>query len=178
MNGIMGMAELALETDLTVEQREYLEVVKNSADSLLTIINDILDFSKIEAGKLQLDPTASTPGSAWNRWSSCSRRGPSQKGLEFGWEIDPNVPRTVTGDSVRLRQILLNLVGNAIKFTERGTVHITGSVASAAADGMTLEFAVRDTGMGIPEDKQATIFEAFSQADGSMTRRFGGTGLG
>ncbi len=178
MNGIMGMAELALGTQMSPEQREYLEVVKSSADSLLTIINEILDFSKIEAGKLDLDPIAFDLRECVDEVVKLLVPRARQKGLAFGCEIHAGVPRTVTGDPVRLRQILLNLAGNAIKFTDSGAVQVTGSVSSASADAVVLEFAVRDTGMGIPREKQATIFEAFSQGDGSMTRRFGGTGLG
>ncbi len=178
MNGILGMTELALETSLSGEQQEYLQTVKNSAESLLLIINDILDFSKIEAGKMELDP-------AEFRLSACLDDAlrplawrARQKGLKFRWRIAPDVPETVIGDETRLRQVLLNLAGNAVKFTAEGSIDIHVSAHSADSEGCVLAFFVRDTGIGIPEAKQQVIFQPFSQADGSMTRRFGGTGLG
>jgi signal transduction histidine kinase/CheY-like chemotaxis protein len=177
MNGIMGMTELALETDLTREQTEYLSTVKSCTESLLTIINDILDFSKIEAGKLELDSIAFDLHDCLDKTVKLFDWRAKQKGLGLRLQTHPDVPRYVIGDPLRLRQVLLNLIGNAIKFTDRGEISIeTGACPMNGA--ILLEFAVRDTGMGIPLDKQHTIFEAFSQADGSMTRRFGGTGLG
>ena len=178
MNGIIGMTELALATDLTEEQREYLEVVRTSADSLLALINEILDLSKIEAGKLQLDiGEFSLHDVLDNLFSSLSVRA-HRKGLELTANILPDVPEALIGDPNRLRQIILNLTDNAIKFTEKGEVivHVQGELESP--DRIWLHFTVTDTGIGIPEDKQKMIFDAFCQADSSMTRKYGGTGLG
>ena len=178
MNGILGMTELALDTPLTADQRGYLTVVQSSAECLLTIVNGILDFSKIEAGKLELDPMPfelrDTVQDAVNLLAVHAR----QKGLELSCEIHPEVPRYIVGDSLRLRQILVNLIGNAIKFTSHGRVNVEVRVERVKGSFTTIEFLVQDTGMGIPLDKQQSIFEAFAQVDGSMSRRFGGTGLG
>ena len=178
MNGILGMTELALETDLTSEQTEYLSTVKSSADALLTIINDILDFSKIEAGKLDLELIAFELHECVGETIRLLSLRSAQKGVALRYEIHPDVPPKVVGDPIRLRQVLINLVGNAIKFTEQGSVLLNISRQALEGESALLEFAVHDTGMGIPYEKQKSIFEAFSQADGSMTRRFGGTGLG
>src|SRR5260221_148710 len=178
MNGIVGMTDLALGTDLTAEQRDYLNTVKSSTGSLLTVINDILDFSKIEAGKLDLDLISFDFRQRIQDIVTLVAVTARQKGLNVRCEIGPDVPEFVFGDPIRLGQILMNLTGNAIKFTERGEVTLQVAVLDSQTDQVALEFAVRDTGIGIPLDKQKTIFEAFSQADGSMTRRFGGTGLG
>jgi len=178
MNGIMGMTELALDTDLSSDQREYIETVATSANSLLGIVNDILDFSKIEAGKMELEERPFDLHKLLEDTVKPVRVSAGRKGLEFHCEIHPEVPKYIAGDSVRLGQVLLNLMGNAVKFTESGTIAVESSVMSRQRDIVVVEFAVRDTGIGIPPDKQRCIFEAFSQADGSMTRRFGGTGLG
>jgi signal transduction histidine kinase/ActR/RegA family two-component response regulator len=178
MNGIMGMTELALDGAINPEQQVYLRTVRSSAESLLTIINDILDFSKIEAGKLDLDSIPFDPIECVERVRALLGARALEKGLELRCEVRPEVPPCVAGDPLRVGQVLLNLIGNAIKFTEKGLVAVEVSVASAGEAGVVLEFAVRDTGMGIAADKLQTIFEPFSQADGSMTRRFGGTGLG
>jgi signal transduction histidine kinase/ActR/RegA family two-component response regulator len=178
MNGILGMTELALDTELSVEQAEYLNTVKSSGDALLTILNDILDFSKIEAGKLDLEVIAFRLRDCLEETLRLLELRAHQKGLDLHLDIGPEVPANVIGDPIRLRQILINLVGNAIKFTDRGRVWVEVSGHSAGDGRVELALAVHDTGMGIPLEKQHTIFEAFSQADGSMTRRFGGTGLG
>jgi two-component system sensor histidine kinase/response regulator len=189
MNGIIGMTELALDTKLTAEQREYLALVKASADSLLTILNDILDFSKIEAGKLELEPVPFALRENVGTTLKTLALRAHQKGLELASEIDADVPDALVGDPGRLRQIIVNLVGNAIKFTDQGEVVVEvrrqqkteqqDSVAEAGEDrAMVLHVSVRDTGMGIPEEKHRLIFEPFTQADGSTTRKHGGTGLG
>ena len=178
MNGIIGMTELALDSDLTREQRECLTTAKASAESLLDILNDILDFSKIESRRLDLESVAfSLRDLVSNVMKSMAIRA-HQKGLELIADIRPNVPSTITGDPVRLRQVLTNLLGNAIKFTERGHVLLEIREDARLYYRVNLHFRVTDTGIGIPAEKHATIFEAFSQADGSTTRRFGGTGLG
>jgi len=178
MNGIIGMAELALDTRLEPGQREYLQMVKSSADSLLRVINDILDFSKIEAGKLDLEATPFELRFALNDTLKTLAIRAQKKGIELTTNLPAEVPEHVVGDATRLRQVLVNLVGNAIKFTERGEVSVNVGVAESSAESAMLEFAVRDTGIGIPAEKLKTIFEPFIQADGSTTRRYGGTGLG
>ncbi len=178
MNGIIGMTELALDTELTFRQREYLGLVKSSADSLLTVINDILDFSKIEAGKLSLDHAPFALRDALDETLQALALRAHSKGLELACRIAPDVPDGLVGDPGRLRQVLVNLVGNAIKFTERGEVIAAVSVDGLTEDGVTLRVSAADTGIGIPADKVHTIFQPFEQADGSTTRRFGGTGLG
>ena len=178
MNGIMGMTELALGTQLTAEQREYLETVQTSAENLLRIVNDILDFSKIEAGKLELEQSPFHLPELIEGTLRPLRVIVAQKGLELHCGIQPDVPEYLMGDSGRLCQVLVNLVGNAVKFTEQGSISLEVGASARQGDSVTVGFAVRDTGIGIPPGKQRTIFEAFSQADGSMSRRFGGTGLG
>jgi signal transduction histidine kinase/CheY-like chemotaxis protein len=176
MNGIIGMTELTLETDLTREQRDYLGMVQDSAESLLRVINDILDFSKIEARKLDLDYVDFDLAATLDDTVRTQAVRAHQKGLELTCYVAPDVPAVVNGDPTRLRQIVLNLVSNALKFTERGNVDLRVE-RDPAAEG-ALRFSVRDSGIGIPEDKLKTIFDSFTQADTSTTRRFGGTGLG
>jgi signal transduction histidine kinase/ActR/RegA family two-component response regulator len=178
LTGVIGMTELALGTELTAEQREYLETVKTSSSSLLTVINDVLDFSKIEAGKVELedlefDLTHCVEGTL-KTFALSSKR----KGLELRREIGAGVPEIVVGDPARLRQVLTNLVGNALKFTEKGEVGVRVARTSNDASRLILQFTVWDTGVGIPPEKQKAIFESFTQADSSTTRKYGGTGLG
>jgi CheY-like chemotaxis protein len=178
MNGVIGMTELALDTALNAEQREYLNIVKDSGIALLTLLNDILDFSKIEAGKLSLDPVEfNLPDFLATSLRPISLLA-SQKGLEIIWKTMPGVPERVVADAGRLRQVIVNLVGNAIKFTENGEVVISVNIESEQEKNTLLHFEVSDTGIGIAPEKQQAIFEAFTQADSSMTRKFGGTGLG
>jgi signal transduction histidine kinase/CheY-like chemotaxis protein len=178
MNGVIGMTDLALGSGLNEEQHEYVSVVKSSAESLLTIINDILDFSKIEAGKLELDPVAFDLHELVEQTLKGLAIRAHEKGLELVCEIRPEVPDWVLADPTRIRQVLVNLVGNAIKFTSHGEVSVTLSLIEDGGGRLTLRWAVRDTGIGIPPAKQKVIFDAFAQADGSTTRQYGGTGLG
>lgn len=179
MNGIIGVTELLRGTDLSPQQREYLELVETSADSLLNLINDILDFSKIEAGKLELQPSRFDLRAMLGDTLQALTVRAADKPLELAYHIPPEVPETVYGDSARLRQIIINLVGNAIKFTEEGEVLVDVEVTSLpSAPQLTLHFSVRDTGPGIPPDKQELIFEAFRQVDSTASRHHEGTGLG
>jgi PAS domain S-box-containing protein len=178
MNAVIGMSGLALDTELTDEQREYLETVKQSADALLTIIDEILDFSKIEAGMLKLDDAPfNLRDSLGNTVKALAVRA-HEKDLELAWQVAPVVPDVLVGDAPRLRQILVNLVGNAIKFTQQGEVVVNVDLHSYNHEYATLQFSVRDTGIGISAAKQKLIFEPFSQGDSSTTRTHGGTGLG
>ena len=178
MNGILGMTELALSTNLSEEQRDFLLTVKSSADRLLTIINEILDYSKMEAGKTVLDLVAfHLPNLVEDAMKSLAVLA-KQKGLELGVQIAPNVPADLTGDPIRLSQVLINLVGNAIKFTERGEVRVDVSVESVTHDRACLQFSIRDTGIGIALEQQEGLFQEFQQAHTSGRRLYGGTGLG
>ncbi|QEG42280.1 PAS domain-containing protein [Roseimaritima ulvae] len=178
MNAVIGMTELLLDTDIDEAQREYLTMVQASGDALLSIINDILDFSKIEAGKLELDASVFDVREALGDTMKTLAMRAHAKDLELAFRIDPQTPQQVIGDPGRLRQVLVNLVGNAIKFTEQGEVVVNVTSAPEPDDKVKLQVCVSDTGIGIPEDKQARIFHEFEQADSSTTRRFGGTGLG
>src|SRR5207302_3100849 len=173
INGILGMAELTLDTELTPEQREYLLMIKSSGDSLLRVINDILDFSKIEAGKLDLDPIDFNLHDNVMETTKAMAVRAHQKGLELVTEILSEVPQQVVGDPGRLRQVLVNLVGNAIKFTQKGEVGVRVERVSHSQDEWELKFSVTDTGIGIAAEKQSVIFQAFAQADGSITRNYG-----
>ena len=178
MNGILGLTELVLDTTLSGEQHDCLSMVKSSAESLLTIINDILDFSKIEAGKLELDAVDFCLRDTLEAILKSFGLQAGRKGLELASEIPSAAPEMVHGDPTRLRQIVTNLLANAIKFTERGEVALEVEVVERDPETVLLQFTVRDTGIGIPKEKQESIFEAFSQADTSTTRKYGGTGLG
>src|SRR6266436_4376492 len=178
INGILGMTELALDTELTREQREYLVLLKSSGDSLLGVINDILDFSKVESGKLGLHPVSFRLEDDIGDTMRALVLRAHQKGLELAYRVDADIPAWVVGDPGRLRQILVNLVGNAIKFTHRGEISAQVRRHGSRGDEIELHFSVADTGIGIAAEKHAVIFEAFAQADGSTTRNYGGTGLG
>ncbi|AFM23186.1 PAS domain S-box protein [Desulfomonile tiedjei] len=179
MHGIIGMTELLMQTQLSREQTEYLEIIKASGDSLLRLINDILDFSKIEAGKFELEHIGFGLRAMLGETMESLAIQAHQKGLELAFRVSPEVPDVLKGDPVRLRQIIVNLVGNAIKFTSAGEVFMDVIVESASTPNeTTLHFSVSDTGIGIPEDKQQEIFSSFTQVDTGMSRRYGGTGLG
>lgn len=178
MNGIMGMTELAMQTELTESQREFLTTIKKSSDTLLRIINDILDFARAEASKLKLDSVDFELRRTITDTVKAMALSAHEKGLELLYHVDAEVPQNLHGDPVRIRQILVNLLGNALKFTLQGEVELRCSVEEWELAKIYLHLSVRDTGIGIPKAKQSKIFEAFGQADGSTTRRFGGTGLG
>jgi two-component system sensor histidine kinase/response regulator len=178
MNGVIGMTELLLDTRLNSDQREYVGIVKSSSEALLRIINDILDFSKIEAGKLQIENILYRLDHAVTDTLKTLGLRAREKGLSLQCEFADDVPLAVVGDPGRLRQVLVNIVGNAIKFTDKGSVVVSIQKAKGSIDGRMLHLAVRDTGIGIPEDKREAVFDSFSQEDSSITRRFGGTGLG
>jgi len=178
MNGIIGMTELLLQTELTWEQQDYLRLIDASAESLLSVINEILDFSRIESGRLELEPVGfSLRQSLQVAVDSLGVRA-RERGLELSIQVDPGIPDLLVGDVGRLRQVLINLVGNALKFTEAGGVSVSAAPAPSPDDRVRIRFAVRDTGIGIPADRHRAIFEPFTQADNSTTRRYGGTGLG
>ena len=178
MNGVLGMTQILLESDLNPQQRSDLLTVRTSAESLLTVLNDVLDFSKIEAGKLTLDPISFDLRDAVEETVRAVAVVAGKKSLEFICDVEPAVPENVIGDPTRLRQILVNLTGNAVKFTERGEVSVQVGVEERSEESVTLHFAVKDTGIGIPVDKQEAIFAPFTQADAATTRKHGGTGLG
>jgi len=178
MNGVLGMANLLLDTELDHEQQEYLGMLRTSGESLLTLINDILDFSKIEAGKLTIEPIPFDLNRELEDISDIFMRRCADKGLELIMRYSPNAPTRVIGDPGRIRQILVNLAGNAVKFTEKGHICLSVSCKEQSAEMARFHISVEDTGIGIPQDKIGLIFEDFTQADASTTRRFGGTGLG
>jgi two-component system sensor histidine kinase/response regulator len=178
MNGIIGMIELALDTDEDAERRDYLETARGSAHSLLRVLNDVLDFSKMEAGKLAIERTQFDVGELLHEILRSMEPTVSEKELRIVCHLSPEVPGGVISDSVRLRQILINLIGNAIKFTHQGEVTIRVHFDSPTGINHQLRFSISDTGIGIPKDRQQQIFQPFIQVDGSTTRRYGGTGLG
>jgi|SRR5579862_40092 len=178
MNGVIGITNLLLDTVLNNEQRDYAEMVRSSADSLLGIINDILNFSKIEAGRLELDPIPFNLRDHIEDTARALAVKAHEKDLELICSVNSDVPEIIIGDTTRIRQVLVNLLGNAIKFTDCGEVELEVALVSQKGDQLSLQFSVRDTGIGIPREKQDMIFDAFSQADGSTTRKYGGTGLG
>jgi len=178
LGAILGMTDLVLETRLDPTQREYLEIARNSAEALLEIINDILDFSKIDAGKLELDCTSFDLREELGETMKTLAFRAHSKGLELAWSIDANMPNAVMGDRTRLRQVIINLIGNAIKFTNQGEAVLRVHCQSTSDKEVVARFAVTDTGIGIPKEKQSLIFEAFAQADAGTVRQYGGTGLG
>lgn len=178
MNSVIGMTDLLSHTMLTDEQRDFVDTIRNSGESLLTIINDILDFSKIESGKIDLEERPCEPRTCIEAVLDLLTPKALQKGIDLLYWVDPKVPHYIVGDEHRLRQILINLVGNAVKFTERGEVFVSADISWKLDEQLELKFSVRDTGVGIPGDKIDRLFKAFSQVDTSTTRKFGGTGLG
>jgi signal transduction histidine kinase/DNA-binding response OmpR family regulator/HAMP domain-containing protein len=178
LNGVIGMTDLALDTELKADQREYLETVKMSADSLLTVINDILDFSKIEAGRIDLEALDFDLRECLETTLKTLALRADEKGLELMCEVAPEVPNVVRGDASRLRQVVINLIGNSIKFTNQGEVALRVKTEDRDGEDILLHFSVADTGIGIPKEKRESIFEPFTQADTSTTRKYGGTGLG
>lgn len=178
LNAVLGFANILRNTNLDEEQREYVEVIQSSGDNLLSIVNDILDLSKIEAGMLRIDETPFKVADIMSVVEAMLKPRAEEKGLQLIVNIDSDIPEFVSGDAVRLTQILVNLVTNAIKFTEDGGVYLRATAVKRNGEVVTIEFLVRDTGIGIPEEKQAHIFDRFEQAEASTTRRFGGTGLG
>src|SRR5581483_11552104 len=178
MNGVIGLTDLVLAMDLPPQARSHLQMVKSSADALLDVINDILDFSKIEAGRMELDPIPFSLRDALGAALKALAVRADAKGVELVFHVDGDVPDALIGDIGRLRQIVINLVGNAIKFTAAGEIVVRVGLGTSSREQVELAFAVSDTGIGIPPDKREAIFHPFEQADGSTTRRYGGTGLG
>ncbi|HTY59537.1 MAG TPA: histidine kinase dimerization/phospho-acceptor domain-containing protein, partial [Bacteroidota bacterium] len=178
MNGIMGLVGLLLDTPLGAEQKKYLSIIETSSKALLAVINDILDFSKIEAGKMILEDIPFSPREAVDQAEHLLAVRAREKGIDLLSSVSADVPGIVSGDQVRLLQILTNLVGNALKFTEKGSVSIDAALEIDRGDAALVRFTVSDTGIGIPEEIQPTLFQPFQQGDGSATRKYGGTGLG
>jgi signal transduction histidine kinase len=178
MNGVIGMSELLLETQLNSEQSDYATTIESSAQSLLTILNDILDYSKMEAGRLALFKTDFHIYSVVDGTVAILRDRAKRKGLMLNAVVDSRIPKSLVGDPDRLRQVLINLVGNAIKFTETGSVELRLTLMTQTEDAASVEFRVKDSGIGIAESDVPRLFKSFSQADGSATRKYGGTGLG
>ncbi|HXA66891.1 MAG TPA: ATP-binding protein [Bryobacteraceae bacterium] len=178
MNGVLGMTDFLLGTNLTEEQQEYAGSIKKSADALLTLINDILDLSRIEAGKLRLDHVPFSLAATVEESSSLFALQARTKGLDFSSAVSSNLPDILVGDAGRVRQVLTNLIGNAVKFTDSGRIDVEAEMLRPTEDGFLVRFSVRDTGIGIPSEHQSRLFESFTQGDGSSTRKYGGTGLG
>lgn len=177
LNGIIGIADILALSDLNEVQEQYIKTIRNSGEALLSIINDILDFSKIEAGKLELEATSFNLEDLLKSLKDLFIAQLKEKDLDLHYTLDPNIPKYLTGDPLRIKQILLNLISNALKFTQEGGIYLTAQALSLSPD-IELELSVRDTGIGIPLDKQQSLFEAFTQVDSSTTRKYGGTGLG
>jgi CheY-like chemotaxis protein len=178
MNGVLGMTDFLLGTNLTAEQQEFAGSIKKSADALLTLINDILDLSRIEAGKLRLDRLPFSLTATIEESSALFALQARTKGLDFSSAVSGALPDTLVGDAGRVRQVLTNLIGNAVKFTDSGRIDVDAEMERSTEDGFVVRFSVRDTGIGIPAEQQSRLFESFTQGDGSSTRKYGGTGLG